>query len=153
RMTGHDSAAMTIATSVRHELEDVHRVAIGRPTPTVFYVVYNDPPMTAGPRTFIAQLISLAGGRSVFTDSSQLWPNVAMEEIVRRDPDLIIVPTGDSSAKPLERFRQLTGWRALRAVREGHVVTVPADVVNRPSPVIGRSAHLLFAAIHPELPR
>jgi iron complex transport system substrate-binding protein len=151
RMTGHDSAATAIATSVRRELVAVQRAAAGRPAPTVFYVVYNDPPMTAGPRTFIGQLISLAGGRSIFTDSSQLWPNVAMEEIVRRDPDLVIVPAGDSSAKPLERFRQLTGWRALRAVREGHVVTVPADLVNRPSPVIGRSARVLLDAIHPEL--
>jgi iron complex transport system substrate-binding protein len=151
RMTGHDSAATAIATSMRRELDDVHRAAAGRPAPTVFYVVYNDPPMTAGPRTFIGQLISLAGGRSIFTDSSQLWPNVAMEEIVRRDPDLVIVPAGDSSANPLARFRQLTGWRALRAVRDGHVVTVPADLVNRPSPVIARSAHVLLDAIHPEL--
>jgi iron complex transport system substrate-binding protein len=117
----------------------------------VFYVVYNDPPMTAGPRTFIAQLISLAGGRSIFTDSSQLWPNVAMEEIVRRDPDILIVPKGESSATSLERLRQLTGWRSLRAVREGRVVTVPADLVNRPSPAIANSARVLLGAIHPEL--
>jgi iron complex transport system substrate-binding protein len=151
RLTGHDSAATAIATSVRHDLDEVRRAAAGRPAPSVFYVVYNDPPMTAGPRTFIAQLISLAGGRSIVTDSSQLWPNVAMEEIVRRNPDLLIVPVGESRASTLERLRQATGWRSLRAVREGRVVTVPADLVNRPSPVIGSSARVLLRAIHPEI--
>ena len=150
RLTGRDSAALAVATSVRRGLDDVRRAAAGRPTPKVFYLVYNDPPMTAGPRTFIAQLLSLAGAKSIFTDSSQLWPNVAMEEILRRDPDLLVVPAG-AGVNSLDRLRQQSGWRDLRAVREGRVITVPADIVNRPSPIIARSARLLLEAIHPEL--
>jgi cobalamin transport system substrate-binding protein len=151
RLTGHDSSASAIAATIRRDLDSVRRAAAGRPSPSVFYVVFNDPPMTAGPRTFIGQLISLAGGRSIVTDSSQLWPNMAMEKIVQSDPDLLIVPVGESGTVPLERFRQLTGWRSLRAVREGHVVSVPANLVNRPSPVIARSARVLLRAIHPEI--
>jgi iron complex transport system substrate-binding protein len=151
RLTGRDSAATAVAASMHRELDTVREAVAGRPSPSVFYVVYTDPPMTAGPRTFIAQLISLAGGRSIYTDSSRLWPNVAMEEIVRRDPDIIVVPVGDSTTTTLDRMRQLTGWRQLRAVRTGHVVTVPDAVVNLPSPAIGKTARVLLAAIHPEL--
>jgi len=115
------------------------------------YVGYIDPPMTTGPRTFIGQLISLAGGRLVFTDSSQLWPNVAMEEIVRRDPDILIVPVGETTTNPLANLRERTGWRSLRAVRLGHVATVSADLLNRPSPSIAQSARVLLSAIHPDL--
>jgi iron complex transport system substrate-binding protein len=150
RLTGRDSAAASVAASVRRELDQVRRAAAGRPKPTVFYIVYNDPPMTAGPRTFIAQLISLAGGQSIFNDSKQLWPNVAMEEILRRNPDLVIAPAG-ADTNPLARLRQQPGWRDLPAVREGHVVSVPADVVNHSSIAIARSAHVLLDAIHPEL--
>lgn len=153
RLTGRDSAATAVASSVRATLDSVHRAAAGRPEPKVLYVGFTDPPMTAGPRTFIGQLISLAGGTSIFTDSSQLWPNVAMEEIVRRDPDILIVPVGDSAPNSLEHLRQLTGWRALRAVRDGHVVSVSADLLNRPSPSIARSARVLLEAIHPEVVR
>ncbi|MGH7620318.1 MAG: ABC transporter substrate-binding protein, partial [Gemmatimonadaceae bacterium] len=153
RVTARDSAATAVATSIRRDLDAVRRAAEGHTVPRVLYVVYDDPPMTAGPRTFIGELISLAGGRSIFADSSQLWPNVTMEAIVQRDPDLLIVPVGDSSPNPLERFRQLAGWRALRAVREGHVATVPADVVSRPSPIIGEAARVLLGAMHPELAR
>lgn len=151
RLSGRDSAATAVAASVRRSLDEVRRAASGHPTPKVFYVVYTDPPMTAGPRTFIGQLISLAGGQSIFADSSRLWPNVTMEEIVRRDPDVIIVPVTEMRTNSLERLRQLTGWREIRAVRDGHVVTVPDYVVNRPSPAIAQTARVLLSAIHPEL--
>ena len=151
RLTAHDSAASSVAASIRATLAEIQRSVAGRPRPSVFYVVYNDPPMTAGPRTFIGQLISIAGARSIFTDSLQLWPNVAMEEIVRRDPDILVVPVGEFRNNSLERFRKLAGWRDLRAVREGRVVAIPADLVSRPSPSIARSARVLLAAFHPEL--
>jgi iron complex transport system substrate-binding protein len=151
RLTAHDSAARSVAASIRATLAGIQRSVAGRPRPSVFYVVYNDPPMTAGPQTFIGQLISVAGARSIFSDSLQLWPNVAMEEIVRRDPDILVVPVGEFRNNSLERFQKLAGWRDLRAVREGHVVAVPADLVSRPSPSIARSARVLLAAFHPGL--
>jgi iron complex transport system substrate-binding protein len=150
RLTGHDTDGARVAASVRKTLADVHRLAAGRPAPSVFYVVYNDPPMTAGPQTFIGQLISLAGGRSIFGDTRVLWPTVSMEEIVRRDPDLIILPVGEFKSNSVERLHHLVGWRDLRAVREGHVVTVPADLMSRPSPSIAEAARVLLKAFHPD---
>jgi iron complex transport system substrate-binding protein len=117
----------------------------------VFYVVFNDPPMTAGPQTFIGQLISLAGGRSIFDDARQNWPNVAIEEIVRRDPDVLIVPVGEFKTNSADRFHHMPGWRDLRAVRMGRIVTVPADLMSRPSPSIGEAARVLEHALHPEI--
>lgn len=148
RLVGRDSAARAVSTSVRATLDSVHRAATGKPQPTVMYVVFPEPPMTAGPQTFIGQLISLAGGRSVFNDIPQLWPNVAMEEVIRRDPDLLIVPVGEFKTNTLERFRKLAGWRDLRAVREGHVISVDADLMSRPSPSIAEAARVLSRAFH-----
>ena len=50
-LTAHDSAATAIAKSIRSELDSVRRSVMGLSNPGVFYVVYNDPPMTAGART------------------------------------------------------------------------------------------------------
>lgn len=151
RLTGRDSAASAVAASVRATLDAVRASVAGKPTPSVIYVVFPDPPMTAGPQTFIGQLLSLAGGRSIFPATDKNWPNVALEEIVKRDPDLVIVPVADATENTLERFRKLTGWRSLRAVKEGHVVPVSADLLSRPSPAIAQSALALRAAIHPEI--
>ena len=150
RLTGRDSAARTLASSIRGELDDVHRSIAGRPAPSVFYVVFNDPPMTAGPATFIAQLIGVAGGRSSFDDSKQMWPNVSMEEIVRRQPDVLVVPVGEFKTSTTNYFRVRAGWRDLRAVRTGRVVAVPANLLNRPSANIAKAARELRAALFPE---
>lgn len=150
RLLGRDSAAARLAATVRGQLDAVRRSVAGLPPVDVLYVVYNDPPMTAGPNTFIAQLVGVAGGRTIFPDARQLWPTVAMEEIVRRDPDLLIVPQGEFRSNALAVMRQRAGWRELRAVRAGRVAAVDANLTSRPGPHIGEAARALRAAIHPE---
>jgi iron complex transport system substrate-binding protein len=147
RLAGRDSAANAVASRVRATLDSVRATAAARDHPRVMYVAYDQPPMTAGRETFIGQLIGVAGGASVFDDLEQLWPNVSMEEVLRRDPDVLIVPVGEMTT-PIDRLRDLPGWRDLRAVREGRVRTVPADLLNRPGPRIAESAVLLLRAIH-----
>ena len=156
QLTGRDSAATAVAAAIHRDFDTVRRSVAGRPRPRVFYVVFNDPPMTAGPRTFIAQLVGLAGGQSIFPDVQQLWPTVAMEEIVHRAPDLVIVPRGTRSrgeapGTALAELRARGGWREIGAVRAGHVVTVDENLVNRPGPHLGEAARALRAALHPEL--
>ncbi len=156
RLTGRDAAAAAVAAGVRREFDAVRRSVAGRPRPRVFYVVYNDPPMTAGPNTFIAQLIGLAGGQSVFPDVPQAWPTVSMEEIVRRDPDLVVVPRGarsrgEAPGAALAELRARGGWRDVGAVRRGRVVTVEENLVNRPGPHLGEAARALRAVLHPEV--
>jgi iron complex transport system substrate-binding protein len=152
RLVGHDSAATAVVTAVRASLDSVRRSVSGRPTPTVLFVVSDDPPMTAGPNAFISQLISVAGGRSIFADATQPWPTVSMEQIIHRDPDVLLAPIGERSSKDvLARFRALPGWRDLRAVRSGHVIALPSDLMNRPSPSIAEAARVLRDALHPEV--
>jgi iron complex transport system substrate-binding protein len=151
RMSGRDSAANRVAASVRATLDSVRGLAADRPSPRVLYVMFGEPPMTVGPHTFIGELMSLAGGQSIFADATQNWPNIAMEEIVRRDPDLLIVPVGEFESNALPRFRSTPGWRDLRAVKSGHVVSVDANLMNRPSPCIAVASRVFLRAIHPEI--
>ncbi|MBL0892801.1 MAG: hypothetical protein IBJ19_19615 [Gemmatimonadaceae bacterium] len=43
----------------------------------------------------------------------------------------------------------MPGWRTLRAVREGRLAQVPANLLSRPSPNIGKAARVLRAAMFP----
>jgi len=148
-LTGRSADAERVSTGLRAELDSV-RVSVATATrPKVLYVVFNDPPMTAGPNTFIGQLLSVAGGASIFADAASNWPNVPMEEIVRRDPDIVIVPVGEFKGQALARLRVMPGWRTLRAVREGRTVQVPANLLSRPSPNLGKAARVLRAAMFP----
>jgi iron complex transport system substrate-binding protein len=150
RLTGRDSAARALSASIHAQLEEVRKSVAGRRAPNVLYVVYNDPPMTAGPATFIGQLISLAGGHSIFSDTKQLWPTASMEEIVRRKPDLLIVPAGEFKVNSIDRFRDSPGWRDMPAVKQGRMVSVSADLMSRPGPNIAKAARVLRASFFPE---
>lgn len=152
-LLGRDSAAAAVAASIRATFDSVRQDVAGLPRRDVMFVIYPNPAMTAGPGTFIDQLIGIAGGRSVFDDSRQLWPNVSMEEVVKRHPDLLIVPQGEFRANAIDQFRGRNGWRDLAAVREGRVATVPANLTQRPGANIGAAARALEAAIHARGPK
>jgi len=150
RLMARERAADSAAAAIRGELDAVRASVAGAPRPSVFFVVWNDPPMTAGPRTFVSHVIEVAGGRNAFADQQALWPNVSLEEIVRRQPDFVVVPVGEQGTVRLEGLKTAVGWRELRAVREGRVVSVPAQVVNQPGPHLAEAARAMRDAIHPE---
>jgi iron complex transport system substrate-binding protein len=117
---------------------------------SVFYVVYNDPPMTTGPGTFIDQLLDIAGADNVFRDATSQWPTVSLEEVVKRDPDIVVLPVGEMSAQVGERLRSTAGWRDLRAVKNGCIAMVDADLVNRPGTNVALAARRLEVLLHEE---
>jgi cobalamin transport system substrate-binding protein len=150
-LIGRDSAARALATAIRDTMAAVHAAVAGRPTPSTLYLIWGDPPMTVGPHTFVGELIGVAGGRDLFDDATTDWPRVSMEAIVERAPDVVVVAVGEDAQRGAERMRDAPGWRSLGAVRAGRVVPVPADLMERPGPGLGRAARILAQAIHPEV--
>lgn len=148
RLLGRDQAATKLAARVRGQLDSVRLAVASRPTPTVLYVVGVTPAMTAGTSTFVIELLGVAGGRSAFPDISDGWPTLSLEEIVSRDPDIVLLPVSDDPTVRVSTLQRTAGWRELRAVREGRIVTVSASLVNRPGPRMGEAAAALARAIH-----
>jgi iron complex transport system substrate-binding protein len=149
RLLGRESAAESLVSGMNASLAAVRHTVQGLPQPTVFYVVWHDPPMTAGPGTFIDEIITAAGGRNLFHDAATPWPQVSLEVVVRRQPDVLVVPRGEKDLN-LDWLQTASGWRELRAVREGHIVRVDADLFNRPGPRVAEAARKMAALLHPE---
>jgi len=147
-LLGRDAAADSLALEIRDGLDRVRASVAGRPTPTALYVVGVEPPLTAGPNTFISQAIAVAGGRTVFPDLRTDWPQLSFEEIVRRRPEVLILPVGAQPEAAVARLRATAGWRELLADGRTRIRTVPADTLNRPGPSIVRAAELLRDALH-----
>lgn len=147
-LVGRDAAADSLARGIRAEIAAVRAAAGTGERPTALYVASVDPPIVAGPGTYIAELIGAAGGRLVGVSADgPVWPQLSLEEVVRLQPDVLVLPVGHDPASSVERVRSAPGWRELRAVREGRVATVPADLMNRPGPGIGEAARVLHEAI------
>jgi len=127
RVSGHKAAGDSIGAAIDALLQ--------RPPPAplvrVTFVVWDNPPMVIGSGSYLDQLATLAGGSNVFHDLAAASATVSIETIVARNPDVILV-LSDSTAPPAYSARR--EWRAIRAVREGRFIMLPADLFGRPSP-------------------
>jgi iron complex transport system substrate-binding protein len=144
-LLGRGAAADSLAGHIRAQLDSVRAAVPAGPRPSVLYVVAVDPPMIAGTDNFISELIEVAGGEPVAIsgDRKGLSPQVSLEELLRRQPEVVILPVGEDPAVDLERLQREPGWRELAAIRSGRAAEVPALLVNRPGPSIGEMAKLL----------
>jgi iron complex transport system substrate-binding protein len=133
-----DSLAAALRDSLRAVASDV---PAGR-RPTAIYLMIDDPPRVAGPQTFIAQALSVAGADPAFPELAENWPTVSLEAVVERNPDVVVLPVGEGLAGRAELAGR-PGWRDLPAVRAGRIVEVEADLLARPGPALGRAARAL----------
>ncbi len=150
RLLGIEARADSLLAHLDSSFAALATALAGVPVVSALYVAWHDPPMTTGPGTFVDSIMSVAGGRNIFDDATSDWPQVNMEEIVSRDPDVLILPvpvTGDSGA--IAWVHQTPGWRDLRAVRTGRVLLVDSELFSRPGPRIIDAANQLAELLHP----
>jgi ABC-type Fe3+-hydroxamate transport system substrate-binding protein len=102
--------------------------------------------MVVGGGSFINELITTAGATNVYANLKQPSPVVAIEDVVRKNPDYVIRGGEGASTTPLAGV-----WNAVPAVARGHVIVVPATFVLRPSVQMGAAAVSLARALHPGL--
>lgn len=115
--------------------------------PTVFWEVWDDPVMSAGPETFTSRIIELAGGRNVFVDAKQDWPVVSVEEVLKRNPDVIMSPRTHGERLTLEKLARRPGWSSLAAVRKNRIYFFDDDMSSRPGPRLLDAAEQMAAVL------
>ena len=144
-----DAGAALGADLERHLADLRHRVS-GLPPRHVLFVVWSDPLISAGKSTFIADALRLAGASSI-VDSSQDWPQMSLEEVVRLQPDFLVFAEShsDSGQSQFDLLAERPGWRGLDAVRNRRFAVI-SDAVNRPAPRIVSAIEDLARQLHPE---
>lgn len=154
RLTGNTEQAEKVVADLQARLAAIEEKARQAATrPKVFYELdATEPskPWTAGPGSFIDRLITRAGGQNIGASLSSEWAQISLEELIRQDPDLIILGTANYGETP-EKVKQRPGWGRLRAVREGRIYPIDADLISRPGPRIVDGLEALARIIHPEL--
>ena len=120
------------------------------PRRRVFFIVWTEPLISVGKDTFIADALQHAGAVSVI-DSSQNWPQVNLEEVVRLQPEFLVFAESHpgEAAHTTETFADLPGWRVLDAVKHRQFAVI-SDAVNRPAPRITSAIEDLARRLHPE---
>jgi vitamin B12 transport system substrate-binding protein len=92
----------------------------------VFYQIWNRPLYTLGGQQIISEAIEVCGGRNVFADLTLAAPQVSIEAVLARDPEVILAGSG-------AQLDEWKAWPQLSAVRSGRLLEVPDKGLERPS--------------------
>ena len=110
---GAVEGARIVVDSVQRTLAAVREVTKGANARTVVWPLWKQPVMVVGAGSYLDELIEIAGGRNAFHDLEAPSPIVSVEEIARRNPDVIVASQATSA-----ELRAHPQWRAVRAVRD-----------------------------------
>ena len=143
---GATERARQVADSVQRTLDAVRAATRGGKPVSVVWPLWQSPVLVVGRGSYLDELIEIAGGVNVFHDMSAPSPPVSLEEIAKRNPDVVI-----ASAKTSTTLRASGPWRAVGAIRANHLVLDNPALSGRPSVVLGMAAVALARALHPEL--
>jgi iron complex transport system substrate-binding protein len=133
------SAADRFAAGV-HRLREHHA---GARVLSVFVQIDDEPLFTVNDRHVISEIVGLCGGRNVFGGLAAIAPQVDVEAVLARDPQ-VILDADDTVADPGARWQR---WQHLAAVRAGTIYSVPSDTLARATPRLVEGMAAVCAAL------
>lgn len=157
---GVPERAAALNRRIRGELDEVRRRAAGLPRPRTMFVLGRTPGrlegiVVAGRATYLDELIGLAGGRNIFADTVSAYSKVPLEQVLARDPEVILdmAEMADPGGLTEERKRAVVAlWERqplLTAVRRRRVHALDSAAFLVPGPRVTEAARALLEMIHP----
>jgi ABC-type Fe3+-hydroxamate transport system substrate-binding protein len=165
RIVGEAAGARTQAAklevAVRGQLEAVRTRAAPLKKTRVMFVVGRTPNrldglIVVGQASYLNEIITLAGGENVFRDAVASYPGVSLEEVLARNPD-VIVDMGDMAdtvgVTDQHKHEVTSLWERLSsvaAVKQHRVYAVASDIYVEPGPRVVDAAKAFLEMLHPE---
>lgn len=152
KATGNYENAKKLVEQMIERIEDVRERVKDRPKIRVVHILWHDPIWVSGRNTFIDAIIELAGGENVFTFDG--WRTISLEDLISANPDVILVSSGTGMGG--EDRDIVYEWvmgderlKSIKAVKEGRVYVVNADIISRPSYRLVEALEIVADLIHP----
>ena len=151
KVCGVSEKAEVLVEQLKHRMERVQSAIATKKRPLVFLQINLRPIMTVNRNTFHHDLITLAGGRNLAQDEPITYPRISREEVIRRQPDVIIISSMDRGGGFEEVREEWLQWPSIPAVKNNRVHLINSDLTDRPSPRIIDGLEAMVRVIHPEV--
>jgi iron complex transport system substrate-binding protein len=148
---GRAAQAKKAKARLENRLEAVRKKAKKRkPVSILFVVGHNTDSLqqiyAAGPRSFVDEIMTLAGGKNILTGTDLSYPLVSKEQLLRRNPDVIVdsMPSEGASQGAIQKIRG--NWNklsSLKAVQQNHLYFVTQSEYLIPGPTMLELAEYL----------
>jgi iron complex transport system substrate-binding protein len=121
------------------------------PPVPVYLEVWSDPLMTVGARSFINEMVQLAGGTNVAGAIDADYPRMSEEAVLAWDPAVILLLHTHDRQTAARQVAARPGWSIIAAVRNGRVTAVPdPDLLQQPGPRLLEGLDALEACLATE---
>lgn len=95
-----------------------------------FYQLSEKPIITVAQGNWPSEIFRFCGGENIFANSSAPYPQVSIEQVVIKQPDVIF-----TSEHAIQDQSQWANWKAeIPAVKNQHMWSLNSDWINRPTP-------------------
>jgi iron complex transport system substrate-binding protein len=149
RVSGEPETAEALVDELRARVTRVEAAVAGATPVRTFYEL-DETLFTAGPGTFIDDVIRRAGGVNIAASASTDFPQLSAEEVVASDPEVIILADEVAGVTP-EAVRARQGWSHVSAVVNDRITVIDPDIASRPGPRIVEAIEQIARILHPDL--
>lgn len=143
RLVGEYDNATQVSARTLATLRAYRNATADETQPTVYYAMGGG--YTAGPQTFIGDVIAAAGGQNIARSANiSTYGVINTETVVNLDPDWIVVPEG----RPVPYGPAMN---ETTAIQQGHIVRVNNNFISQPGPRVVQPLQTLAQTFHPDV--
>ncbi|GAB6149878.1 MULTISPECIES: ABC transporter substrate-binding protein [Clostridium] len=141
------SEADKLVSDMKNKVSSINYKIKDKNKPKVYYVVSYGKmgDFTSGGDTFIGNMIEMAGGNNAASDVKG-W-KYSVEKLVEKNPDIIICSKYFDAKKGIQ---QTPGYKDLKAVKDGKLIEIDNNLLDRQGPRVVDGLESLAKIIHPE---
>ncbi|MBN1912974.1 MAG: cobalamin-binding protein [Candidatus Omnitrophica bacterium] len=146
-LTGTIERAKILTDNMRQRIDTIGEKVSKIPLKNrlkVFLEIWHEPLMTAGPGSFIDDILSKAGGVNIASDVMRPYCRFSSEAVVKRNPDAIILAYM-AEKDPGRALGSRIGWRDIKAIKEERVISsIDPDLYLRPGPRVAEAVEQVY---------
>lgn len=147
--TGHVEEGEHLAREMEERIEAVtDKLADAEEGPRIYHELDNTF-YTAAPNSFVGGLYELLKAHNIAEGAPTAYPQLTQEEILNRDPEVIILANADAGESP-ETVSARPGWGVISAVKNDRIHIIDPDLISRPGPRVVDGLEALARLLYPE---
>jgi len=147
--TGHAEEGERLAEEMEGRIEAVTgKLADVEEGPRIYHELDNTF-FTVAPNSFVGDFYNLLKARNIAEGAATAYPQFSQEEILDRDPEVIILADADAG-ESAQTVKARPGWGVISAVKNDRIYVIDPDIVSRPSPRVVDGLEQLARLLYPE---
>jgi len=131
-LAGSEARARSAADVFRQRVASLRKRYAAKSTVRVFYQIWQQPLMTVNGDHLISSWLALCGAENVFSGLPDLAPVIGIEAVLEANPQVLVAGSYEGKSSHWRELWQQ--WPQMQAVADNHLYTVPAELMERPTP-------------------